>query len=114
MEEKKLIHRNSSFFEDHRRLSSLKIRCFVENIHEIIKNSILECILSKRGDKFGQYIDRTCILTHDYLHIFEDRNKQKYKGSYQLEYITTEFFKDEVSNNRLGIKFKYQKFTEDL
>ena len=115
MEEKRMIHRNSSFFEDHRRNPSLKIRCFIDDVHTHIKeNIIMDCILSKRGEKFGQYIDRYCVLSADYLHIFEDKVYAQYKGSYQLEYITTEFFNDEVSNNRLGIRFKYGKYTEDL
>ena len=48
------------------------------------------------------------------MHIFKDKEKKNYKGSYQLEYIVTEFFNDEVSKNRFGIKFRYDNYYEDL
>ena len=83
-------------------------------IKDYLTNKILKCILSKRGEKFGEYLDRYVILTNEYLHIYTDKLHTDYRGSYQLEFITTEFFNDEVSNNRLGIKFKYNKYAEDL
>jgi serine/threonine protein kinase len=83
-------------------------------ISDHLEDRIIEITLAKRGEKFGEYLDRYTILTHEYLHIFTDKQHTDYKGSYQLEFVTTEFFNDEVSNGRLGIKFKYGKFSEDL
>ena len=107
------MHYNSSFFDKSKRHVSQKIRCFIESIQSHIQDPILECTLSKRGEKFGQFIDRTCVLTYEFIHIFKDNQKKEYKGSYQLEYIVTEFFNDEVSKNRFGIKFKYDTYYED-
>ena len=107
------MHHNSSFFDKSKRHVSQKIRCFIESIQSHIQDPILECTQSKRGEKFGQFIERTCVLTYEFIHIFKDTQKKEYKGSYQLEYIVTEFFNDEVSKNRFGIKFKYDTYYED-
>ena len=110
---------NDSFFSKKRKNSLNLTRCFrtyLKNINTIYmkRPHLLNCMLQKRGERFGQFIDRHYTLTRNYLHIFEDSSREKYKGSLQLNFMTTEFFKDESSNNRFGIRFSADRISEEI
>ena len=44
-------------------------------------NTAFKFPLSKRGDSFGQFFDIHCMLTYQYLHMYEDKNYENYIGS---------------------------------
>jgi len=70
--------------------------------------------LSQRGQNFGQFFDVFCVLSETYLHIFEDKETQNYVGSLDLNFMMAVYFKDEISNNRYGIRFIHNCITQEL
>ena len=61
-----------------------------------------------RGEKFGTYIDRYCLLTPSFLYIYEDQNKSNYLGKMKLEFMSTHQSIDDSSANKRYV-IKYQK-----
>jgi len=81
---------------------------------DLSSNSNFKFSLSYRGESFGQFIDVFCILTNQYIHMYSDKIYNNFIGSLDLLFMTTIFFKDEISNNRYGIKFIYNCITQEL
>lgn len=72
------------------------------------------CTLSKRGEQFGKFIDRHCVFTREHIHLFEFKDRTGYRGSYRLEFMKTQFFMDEVAQNRFGVRFIKNSICEEL
>ena len=74
---------------------------------------VLTCFFSKKGEKFGQFIDRYIVFTKDALHLFENKDRTGYKGTIDLAFTKIQYFLDENSQNRMGIRFIKNSVVEE-
>lgn len=110
--------RDFVFFDEKSELrcGTRKVRIFIDPPPQRwAKDDIIcVCSLSQRGEKFGQFIDLHCVFEKNYLHVYENKDRTGYVGSYYQLTVKTECFKDEAAHNRFGIRFIKNSICEEL
>ena len=94
---------------------SQTMRTCLRDINTLHKKAyICDFLIQKSGEKFGQYVNNYVALTKNFLHMFEDKEKNIYKGSFKLEFMLTEFYMNNSSNKRFMIKFTLDCMQEEF
>lgn len=110
------LNHDFNFFNDKEKSDMNKIRVYLDPVPQSWpkESIIMNCFISKRGEKFGQFLDRYIVFTKEALHLFENKDRSGYKGSIYLEYCKTTFFLDENSQNRMGLRFIKNSIVEEF